>query len=210
MNAATLLEYVCEQLMGPPVSRSCGRAVWRCPRHEDNHPSFNTLPPKDGCKDRFRCWSCGFWGDVHDLLIEFRPELKGQYPERCRILAEMKADWKRQVSREAAVQPHLHRGDGDRKPSSRDDRVAQMNAGTAHFEFEKVLTEWEANKAMALQTLKEFKRICDVNHTTMEEALQSWLDFDEWVFDSELRHYAGCMEEDCDWPICVAERNGEW
>ena len=66
----TFLDYIAERLMGPPVSHSGGRSYWLCPFHNDTRPSFCTLH-KEGCKDRFRCYACGAWGDEYDLLKLF-------------------------------------------------------------------------------------------------------------------------------------------
>ena len=89
----TLLEFVCEQLMGPPVSQSSDSSTWQCPRHEDNHPSFHTLPHKPEFKDRFKCWSCDFWGDVFDLLREFFPD--ENFSQHQLRLAVMRRDFER-------------------------------------------------------------------------------------------------------------------
>jgi CHC2 zinc finger len=70
----TLLEYVVEQLTGPPARRSGGRSWWVCPFHNDHTPSFCTLPHNPKFKDRVRCFGCGFRGDVFDLLKEFHPD----------------------------------------------------------------------------------------------------------------------------------------
>ncbi len=92
----TFLEYVCERLMGPPASSSNG---WSCPRHEDNHPSFNTRPPKQGCKVRFCCFSCGWWGDEFDLLKEFYPG--EDYSERRVRMAALRIDFQHDHPEEA-------------------------------------------------------------------------------------------------------------
>jgi hypothetical protein len=92
----TFLEYVAERLMGPPVSRSNGRATWPCPFHSpDERPSFNTLPPKAGCKDRFRCWSCGAWGDEFDLVKNFFD--RENFGERRERLDKWRQDFERDV-----------------------------------------------------------------------------------------------------------------
>jgi len=90
----TLLEYVAERLMGPPTSRSGGRSTWLCPFHHDTRPSFCTLPPKAGCKDRYRCFGCGAWGDVFDLMKHFFD--RENYGDRQARLHEWRQDYERE------------------------------------------------------------------------------------------------------------------
>jgi len=68
----TLLEFVCERLIGEPTARrGNGESQWNCP--QCNHSRFHTLPHKPHFRDRFNCFRCGFRGDVFDLLQEFFP-----------------------------------------------------------------------------------------------------------------------------------------
>ena len=64
---------MCEQLIGPPTQdRGDGESHWECPKCSGD--KFHTLPRKDGCKDRFKCWHCDFWGDEADMLKHFHPD----------------------------------------------------------------------------------------------------------------------------------------
>src|SRR5690242_17437312 len=70
------LQFVAQKLLGEPTKRTEGGSRWwfRCPFHSpDRNPSFCTLPPKEGCKDWFKCWSCGKYGDEWDLLAQMFP-----------------------------------------------------------------------------------------------------------------------------------------
>ena len=87
----TFLEFVCERLMGPPASRSDRRSTWRCPFHNDRHPSFSTRPPKRGFKDRYQCFGCGAWGDEFDLLKLFFP--KEDYSARRERVAALRREY---------------------------------------------------------------------------------------------------------------------
>ncbi len=99
----TLLEYVCDNMIGPPVSRCGDRSTYHCPTHGDDHPSFSTFPHKPEYKDRFKCWSCGFRGDEFDLLREFFPhENFGQHQNR---LAAFREDFERE-SKSKTVERH--------------------------------------------------------------------------------------------------------
>ena len=90
----TFLEFVCEELMGPPAHRSSGSSYWLCPIHKESHPSFHTLPPMQGKKDRYKCFGCGAWGDEYDILKEFFP--KENFTQRRERLNEMRRQYEQQ------------------------------------------------------------------------------------------------------------------
>jgi hypothetical protein len=63
----TLLEYVCERLLGEPIGTgSYGESYFYCPWCGSSR--FHTLPHLPEYKDRWKCWACGERGDVFDLL----------------------------------------------------------------------------------------------------------------------------------------------
>src|SRR5437764_5152931 len=66
----TFLEFIVRRELGEPNRNG----KWLCPFHGESNPSFTLFPPKAGCKDRFKCWSCGAWGDEFDLLKELYPD----------------------------------------------------------------------------------------------------------------------------------------
>lgn len=71
----TLLEFVCEKLLGKPtLSKGDGESHWSCPACD--HPRWHTMPFKEGIKERFRCWVCDFRGDVYDLLLHLNPNIR--------------------------------------------------------------------------------------------------------------------------------------
>jgi hypothetical protein len=86
----TFLEYVCQRLMGPPAKvDGMGRSWWLCPFHGETEPSFQTLPPHEKYKDRFRCFACNEWGDEWDLLkIFYDRENYGDRRDRWQKLRE--------------------------------------------------------------------------------------------------------------------------
>lgn len=197
----TFLEYVAERLMGPPLSRSGGRSVWHCPRHEDVHPSFSTRPPKPGFKDRFQCFACGFWGDVADLVKEFYPgEDYGQ--RRARIAA-----WRINFASEAQPEPVAINNPGMGSTLGTElPRNDSRDLDVAWAAFIEDLHDWETGQTFALQIVKQFKERCDQNRVSMEALLRYWLDFEDWKVDVDMRHYFGCLEPDCDAAICRSER----
>jgi hypothetical protein len=86
----TFLEYTCERYMGPPVY---GRS-WNCLFHEDLTPSLVVRPPKqrpDGTwyPVKYKCFSCGAWGDEVDLIRHFYPDdTKLQFVKRWQSLCD--------------------------------------------------------------------------------------------------------------------------
>jgi predicted RNA-binding Zn-ribbon protein involved in translation (DUF1610 family) len=88
----TLLEYVCEKLMGPPrYRRGNGESQWPCPKCD--HRSFHTLPHSDQYKDRAKCFRCGFRGDVYDVLWLYYPG--SNFGHRKALLAEFQDQYER-------------------------------------------------------------------------------------------------------------------
>jgi hypothetical protein len=77
----SFLEYVfCKQF---------GRGPWRCPYCDAGH--FSVQPPKDGCKVKFHCFSCGVFGDEFDIFKDVRGVRN--YQDRIDMRAEWYAEW---------------------------------------------------------------------------------------------------------------------
>ncbi len=69
----TLLQYVCERLLGPAHDTpELGVSYFYCPTCGSSR--FHTLPHNPKYKDRYYCWSCGERGDAADLLKLCFPE----------------------------------------------------------------------------------------------------------------------------------------
>jgi hypothetical protein len=99
----TFLEFVCQTLMGPPVSGSC----WHCPICDSSGPSFSVRPPKAGFPIKFKCFRCDAWGDEFDLAKLFYPRedfnarlqrlglLRVEYAQRdvAAALADLRGDF---------------------------------------------------------------------------------------------------------------------
>lgn len=85
----TFLEFVCRDLMGPPVVGKC----WRCPFCDSPKPSFSVRPPKGDLPIKFKCHRCQEWGDQLDFMRLFYPEVSA--PQRYRMLRELKREYDR-------------------------------------------------------------------------------------------------------------------
>ncbi|MGA2064139.1 MAG: CHC2 zinc finger domain-containing protein [Thermoguttaceae bacterium] len=195
----TFLEYVAERLMGPPASRSSGRSTWLCPFHDESNPSFCTLPPKAGCKDRFRCFGCGAWGDEYDLMKLFYD--RENFSERRDRMEQWREDWKRD-------QPLFHRGPGRVK-------VAEQVAGPGNdprdvdIVWAGLTMDLEAediSQAVALRVLSEAADHCKRNNVSLEALLKYWQRFEEWIAETGRQHLAECTDPNCDAIVCRARR----
>jgi CHC2 zinc finger/Toprim-like len=70
------LEKVCTELLGAPV-RQGNRLLWRCPYHDDKHPSLTI----DTNKCMWKCYACDEGGDAvklaeHELEVGFRAAVR--------------------------------------------------------------------------------------------------------------------------------------
>ncbi len=165
VTVGTFLEYVAERLMGPPAFRSGGRSTWPCPFHSpDDHPSFCTLPPKNGCKDRYRCFSCGVWGDEFDLVKNFFD--RENFGERRKRLAQWREDFKRDVpAGEASFQSPPGTGSGQsRQPAvPKDD---PRNVESAFADMIELVNEPEP--PCGLWLLVKAADICITHHISLD------------------------------------------
>ena len=201
--------------MGPPVFRSGGRSTWHCPFHDDRHPSFCTLPPREGYKDRYRCFSCGARGDAPDLMKHF---YEGEDWPRRRLRLEQ---WQRQY--EAGHPQQLiisHRGRGstlsanhicvncrlrDRSYDPTQDEF-ELAANKAMTEIFKVLAEFEPADEIATLTL--LKRVLEIaaKHGLHPATLAGRCGFEGWSREVEAEHMAECMDPECECICCRAKR----
>ncbi len=185
------LDYVCEQVLGPASYYGYDYAVWSCPQHEDLHPSFKTLPRKDGCKDRFKCWSCGFWGDEYDLLKMMYD--RENFSDRKRRLEQMREDYNREFEEESeTLEPKavdiFSRGDLGRT------KQAEPDLDNAWAMMLNVMKETETADYFALQILNQAKECCELYDTTIDDLVEHWNDFEQWKLEWEQR----CIDEEAE------------
>src|SRR5271157_678079 len=78
----TPLEMVATNLLGPAVERRGTRLLWRCPFHDDHHPSFEV----NQSRKSWRCWVCGIGGDAAELVKALN---RVEFPAAVLFLAEL-------------------------------------------------------------------------------------------------------------------------
>jgi len=66
LDRVDLQKLICQDL--GPADRY---GKWRCPFHDDRHPSLSVHASEDG-RERYRCWACGARGDAVDWLVRYR------------------------------------------------------------------------------------------------------------------------------------------
>ncbi len=192
----TLLEYVCERMMGPPAFRSGNRSFWSCPQHEDANPSFSTLPPAKGYKDRFRCFSCGFWGDEFDIIKEVHP---GEtFAQRKVRLAALKIDYKRDCPPDpvdrVSSSTIFSSGTGD---------LPEISVGCAMADWASIIRDLEDQGIVqdtALPILQACHAACVELEVPMEAFVEYWNGFDDSMA-AMLKDHA----DECDDPLCGNE-----
>lgn len=201
----TLLEFVCDNLIGPPVSRCGDRSTYHCPRHKDNHPSLTTFPHKPEYKDRFKCWSCNFRGDVFDLLREFFPDENfGQHQIRLDAFrddfeGELKS---RTIERHS---PSSIRGGGRKTPTRTknaydrdpmdDEFSPEASSAIALLleQIKKMPTDYQYRDLLLAQTTLE---IC-AQHGLHPAGFAVRCGFQIWSRESLKQHAAECNDPHC-------------
>lgn len=148
----TFLEYLAEKLMGPSELHK-GEPRWNCPKC--GHRGFHVRPHKPPHKDRCSCWTCGWWGDEHDLLAHFRPRL--DYGRRLDRLDTLRQEYEAS----AAESAYHHPGPGNRR----------FAIAEAWAQIDRTLHNWEASNAHALQTMKMVVEVCREKKVNVEDVV---------------------------------------
>lgn len=91
---STFLESVITKYLGPPTRIvGHGEAYWPCPQCD--HPRFHSMPDRPEYKHRYKCWSCGFQGDVLDFLQASHP--LEPYDKRLDRLTQLQREFDQEV-----------------------------------------------------------------------------------------------------------------
>lgn len=215
----SFLEFVCQRLMGHPAFRSGGSPYWSCPRHEDAHASFHIRPVKAGLKNRFSCWSCGWWGDVADLVKEFYPgedwprrrvrlerwrrDFESEQPETddTRLLSPGMGTTQRSMNHHVCLKRKLR--DSAYVPEE-DEFFSEADAAISEFlsyAGEPLVPAWRKKMLLVQHALE----IC-AQHNLHSAAFAARVGFEEWKVDSDQRHLAECTDSDCDAIVCRSSR----
>ncbi len=97
----TKFEFFVYKLLGDAAhSDGDGVSCWDCPACGRGGKKFHTMPPKQGYKDRVKCYRCGLCEDIHGLMRLVREE--ANFPREQADLNQ----WKKEYER-------LHGGDRD-------------------------------------------------------------------------------------------------
>ncbi len=198
----TLLEYTIEHYLGLPTRRlGNGESEWPCP--VCGHPRFHTMPHKPQFRDRFRCWSCNFRGDLCDWLKEQHPE--ENYGDRLARIDQLRREWQAQRERDEPA-AYFVRGAGSLRTSEkaydRDPREDEFST-----ECDSAVTELGAHDLPidALKSQEEALRIC-AKYGLHPLGLAERLAFIAWVEETDREHMEGCEDPNCEWACCRLAR----
>jgi DNA primase len=143
---------VATNLLGPPPGRRGRGLWWRCPFHDDAHPSFQVDP----VKGRWRCFGCGVWGDAANLVARLR---HCSFPEALDILLDRVGGGR--ASSDAPA--HTSRSPGHSAPATQRARDPHLNLSRStsgldedearHLVEEAVSRLWSPEGADALRYL---------------------------------------------------------
>lgn len=188
----TFLEFVCRQLIGPPVSGSC----WRCPFCNSSNSSFNVRPPKGDLPIKYRCFRCDAWGDAFDLLKFYFPN-EGFSQQKLRI-AQMEADFK------AGAFNLSLRGQGNepvQNPYERDPHEDEFS-NDATEAVDELLEQFDVppSELLKVATLVRYcgkaLAIC-ARYSLHPLGFAVRCEFEAWARESLVEHAKQCTDDDC-------------
>ncbi len=177
--------------MATPAWRSNGRSVWLCPFHEESHPSFCTLPPKSGYKDRFKCWVCGAWGDEHDLLKLFHP--REDYGDRLVRLSTLRAEFEAHDSAKPEPSGFSHRG-GSRKD---DDRNVELAFADLDDVIARPVPDWATGRLAVWRLLAHAADVAWRCNTTLDDLATYCAKAILFYRKGMKEHAATCTDPEC-------------
>jgi hypothetical protein len=204
--------------MGPPLSGSC----WRCPFCDSSGSSFSVRPPLPNKPVKYKCFRCNVWGDEHDLLKLFHPELN--YPGRRRVLARYRDQYEAAQTVPEAVPTHptpRPQTPGAAYPSG--DRGATAGPPERTDEFSPRADLLRAEIAGHIRAAVAALRLDDgalaalwelcgrVLHVAAlaglsPETLSARCLFEAAVALHESQHRAECKDAGCEWACCRLAR----
>lgn len=218
----TELEFMIDEMIGSPVRRkSNGESVWpKCPKCRAEE-SFRTLPVSATHKHRAKCWECGFFGDVHDVMRVVNPERN--YLKRNGQISLWRAEYadarkrgdfddhssspprgprstegtcRRCLMREEGYDPSWDFGKPETVAAADEvDEAVQFLRGSAAAG--RCLTA----VAVALRLAHERS----IHPLTLAEQVEARV----WTRKHDREHMAECDDPACDWYCCVESRGDE-
>lgn len=174
----TIFEFVLRKYIGPPRGKS-----WSCPLHTDRTPSMTMQSSIASDKCRCKCYSCGFWGDVFDLLKIFHP--MESFPERQLRLKDLE----KELTAIHGTNASFSQGTPEARKAAR----VQVEAGVIWADI-RDKPEFELLPSVVDRCMAVGIAVEDV--VTYERSIQDWFN------DSDQRHFRNCDDTDCDAEIC--------
>lgn len=198
----TLLEFVCDRLMGPPVCGSC----WRCPYCDSSGASFSVRPPKGDFPIKFKCFRCDRWGDELDLLEHFYPDDdKSQIYSRWTKLRRQYESARPESKSSFSLRGTGHTGSVCQKRSvhrddPRDVALVWANLGDDFRDDD------EISNALLVRVLSPIVERCEASNVSVPAFLKYCRDFEDFIRKSDRLHLTECDDPVCNATVCRAAR----
>ncbi len=188
----SFLEYVCQQLIGPPLSGSC----WRCPFCNGGNSSFSVRPPMANYPVKYKCFRCDAWGDEFDLLKFYFPN--EDFSQRKERIARMEEAY------QAGDFALSLRGPGSKplqNPYDRDPRLDEFS-DEADEGVGELLRQFDASPDDLLMVAKLVRycgkalSIC-ARHSLHPLGFAGRCEYEAWSREALIEHAAQCADDDC-------------
>jgi hypothetical protein len=215
----SFLEFVCAQLLGPPVRvKGHGEAFWDCPYCGNTKQKFHTRTLSNRYpKQRYGCYKCGEWGDEWNLIEDLYPdEDHAQHVRRWKMLRE---EWEALDPAECLTVPGQRR-QSTTQPVAAIDFISQGRQGRLSAQDRGGRCEGDgqpADSAARHRALLEAPRRLvsgewDILMHALRIARREGCDLTELAehicqlraIDEE--HLAACQDPECEWLVCRRAR----
>ena len=178
----TLFEFVLRKYIGPPRGRS-----WSCPRHTDRTPSMRMQSSAASDKCRCKCYSCGFWGDVYDVLKIFHP--LESFPElKLRV-----RDMENELTAMRGTDGSFSQGTPEAKHKS----AVTVAAGNIWADF-------RDNDGFKVPS--ELIDRCKTARVSIDDVIEYDRAFHDWLAQSDQQHLDDCNDPECEASTCRSDR----
>lgn len=212
----TQLEFVYEQLLGPPYRRNGnGESFWRCPKCHREDNKFHSLPEIPGVKQRGYCQIDGRMGDEKDMLQLIYPNecwgsIMGRFKQLEGMYQKSQASGKTLVLNFAGPESHHH----PHSPPTSSSSSGARGGGWRQLEqqWERLTDEERAGFTWLRSVQMRLERETDLlgnllwkNVNVHNLALYCW-QFDQSIQHGDEQHLRDCTDPNCDAVVCMVAR----
>lgn len=177
----TLFEYVLRKYIGTPAPGN----KWAClnPNHPDSNPSMGIQPPTAAGKVRCKCYACGFYGDVYDILKILHP-LESFPEQQLRV---------RDLQNELTAMQGNNGSFSQGTPEARHKATVSVVAGNIWADYRDI-DGFESS----LRLIERCKR----DGITVEDVIEYDMKHRRSMDEMERNHILECDDPECDACVC--------